>query len=112
MSTNNPIKAGTWVELSRVVLESAQRPAHVPDDTRATDFILRVRGFLLDDAEVGGPARVRTLADRVIEGILADASPRFVHDFGSAVPELLQVGVEVRDELRRLSAGSKEGGRS
>lgn len=110
MSEVELISAGTWVEVTQVVLPAGHRPETVPADTRQTDLILRVRGFLTEPARPGDQATVRTLADRLLTGLLTDPTPRFSHDFGQPVPELLEVGSEIRRELRGLLAGDGKGG--
>jgi hypothetical protein len=55
-----------------------------------------VRGFLEAEATVGGPAAVRTLAGRRVEGTLVRLRPAAGHSFGEPVPELLAIGKELR----------------
>jgi 2-amino-4-ketopentanoate thiolase alpha subunit len=88
----------------QVVLPAGERSPHVPPDTAAVDFVARVRGFLISDCEIGSVARIRTLADREVKGMLAAVSPRNPADFGNPVPELLRVG---RTARQALSAGSR-----
>lgn len=103
MPAKEMIKAGTWVELTRIILPAAKRGANLPAETRQTDLVLKVRGFLLEDAAIGAEARIRTLAERELTGVLTDADPRFSHDFGKPVPELLAVGAELRREVREIT---------
>jgi hypothetical protein len=71
----------------------------VPQDTARTDLVARVRGFLVDAAEMGGPATVMTLSDRAVSGQLVALDPRNPADFGDPVPELLRLGREARRSL-------------
>ena len=102
------IKAGHWVELTRVVLPAAKRAPNLPAETKKTDLVLKVRGFLLEDAALGAEAKIRTLAERELTGTLTDAEPRFPHDFGNPVPELLQIGRELRAEVREILQQERE----
>jgi len=94
-------KRGDWVEVHRVLLEPGKRAPGVPEDTARVPLEMRMRGFLLEDEAVcGQQVRVRTLAGRVVQGTLVDADPRYTHDFGRPVPELLAVGPELKRLLR------------
>ena len=93
------VPAGSWVEIRQVVLRAAERAPNVPEDTARKDFVARVRGFLLDAAEMGGPAMVSTLTDRFVSGELVAVDPRNPADFGDPVPELLRLGREARRSL-------------
>ena len=48
---------GTWVEVEQVVLDPGERAPTLPEDTREVPYVLRVSGFLLEDAGLGEPAR-------------------------------------------------------
>lgn len=93
------IPAGAWVEIQRVVLPAGGRAPNVPPDTAATEFVARVRGFLVAPAEIDGPATVRTLLDREVSGRLTVVNPRNPADFGNPVPDLLRLGLEARRSL-------------
>ncbi|WP_168581563.1 2-amino-4-oxopentanoate thiolase subunit OrtA [Gephyromycinifex aptenodytis] len=95
------VAAGTWVEIQKVLLQPQERASNVPDDTRATPFVMRVRGFLDADGIVGEQVSVTSLIGRVHEGILIDASPAYEHSFGPVVPELLHIGrITEREDAR------------
>jgi 2-amino-4-ketopentanoate thiolase alpha subunit len=49
---------------------------------------------LLEDSELGSPARIRTLIGRELDGILKTVNPSYAHSFGQVVPELLTIGLE------------------
>jgi 2-amino-4-ketopentanoate thiolase alpha subunit len=88
------VKAGTWVEIEKTILTPEQRAPTLPKDTKQVPYMLNVNGFLLDDAELGFPARIRTLIGRELEGILKTVNPSYAHSFGKVVPELLMIGLE------------------
>jgi hypothetical protein len=89
------VAAGTWVEIEQTVLEPSERAPGIPDDTRAVPLLLRVSGFLVEPAVVGGPASVRTIIGRVLAGTLKTVNPSYRHGFGETVPELLTIGTEL-----------------
>ena len=89
------VAAGTWVELERIVLEAGQRAPGLPADTAAVPLMVRISGFLLEPAEMGAPARVRTLIGREQEGRLRAVNPSYSHSFGETVAELLTIGTRV-----------------
>jgi hypothetical protein len=94
-----PVRAGTWVEIARVVLPAGGRAPQVPDDTQAVPLELRAKGFLLRDAALGDEVEVETAAGRRLHGTLREASPAYAHGFGPPVAELLAAGREARARL-------------
>jgi hypothetical protein len=88
------IKAGTWVEIEKIILTPEQRAPTLPEDTKKVPYMLNASGFLIADAEVGSPARIRTLIGRELEGTLKTVNPSYAHTFGKVVPELLTIGLE------------------
>jgi hypothetical protein len=88
------VSAGTWVQIERLVLEPAERAPNLPDDTRQLPYVLRVSGFLLEEAEIGAQARLRTLIGRELHGRLTTVNPSYEHSFGETVPELLEIGLD------------------
>ena len=93
------VPAGSWVEISQVVLRAGERAPNVPQDTADTDFVARVRGFLNEPASLGETVTVRTLVGRDVVGRLSTVNPRNPADFGDPVPELLALGVAARRAL-------------
>lgn len=88
----NQIQSGTWVEIEQVVLTPGQRAPTLPEDTKQVPYLLRISGFLVEPAEIGGPARIRTIIGRELSGTLKTVNPSYNHSFGSTVPELLTIG--------------------
>lgn len=87
------VKAGTWVEIEKILLTPEQRAPQVPDDTRCTPYIMKVAGFLCLDAEVGDVVSIHTLIGREIKGVLKVVRPCYQHSFGETVEELLTIGL-------------------
>lgn len=95
------VAEGTWVEIGRTILPPGERAPQVPEETQRVPLEMRVKGFLVHAAAIGGQAEIETPAGRRLVGILTKANPAYAHGFGPPVPELLAVGEEVRAKLRR-----------
>ena len=91
------IATGTWVEIEQVVLTPEERAPSLPPETKATPYMMRVSGFLAEDAELGQEATIRTLIGRELRGTLRVVNPGYNHSFGETVPELLTIGTEAED---------------
>lgn len=94
------IKKGTWVQIYKVILAPGERSSNLPPETRKVPFEMRVKGFLLEDAEIGEEARICTVIGREIKGTLVEANPCYPHNFGKPVPELLSIGNELKALLK------------
>jgi len=79
------ITKGTWVEIEQVVLQPAQRSTALPEDTKQVPYILRVSGFLVQDAEIGQQVEVKTIIGRMLSGELETVNPSYAHPFGKVV---------------------------
>lgn len=88
------VTKGTWVQIEQVLLTPAERAPTLPEDTRQVPYVLRVSGFLLEDAELDTEARVRTLIGRELSGALKTVNPSYTHSFGETVPELLEIAIK------------------
>ena len=88
------VNKGTWVQIEQVLLTPAERAPNLPEDTRHLPYVLRVSGFLLDDAELDKEARIRTLIGRELSGALRTVNPSYTHSFGETVPELLEIAID------------------
>ena len=82
------VAKGTWVEVERVVSRPGER---IPGPGRPPQM-MRISGFLLEDAELGQQARVRTIVGHEHAGRLRIENPGYGHSFGHTVPELLRPG--------------------
>ncbi len=87
------VAKGTWVEIESVVLKPEERAPGLPEDTAKTPYVLRLSGFLLEEAEVDREVVVKSLAGRVHRGVLRAVNPSYDHSFGATVPELLAIGL-------------------
>lgn len=95
------IRKGTWVQIHKILLNPEERSPNLPLETKKVPFEMRVKGFLLREAEIGDKVTIQTAIGREIEGVLVEANPRYVHNFGVPILELLQIGEELKDMLRR-----------
>ena len=86
------ISKGTWVEVERVLLKPEERAPNLPADTAKVPYVLRVSGFLMEDAELGQQVKIRTIIGNVHAGKLRIENPGYGHSFGHTVPELLKIG--------------------
>lgn len=91
-----PVRAGTWVEVHRVVLGPGARAPQVPPDTQLVPLELLARGWLDAPAVLGDDVSVTTATGRHVHGTLVAVEPGYDHTFGPPVPELLAVGRELR----------------
>ena len=88
------IKAGTWVEIEQVVLPPEARAPNLPPDTARYAYVLRLSGFLVEDADFGDVAAVRSVVGREHRGVVRAVNPGYEHSFGPTVPELLTIGAK------------------
>ena len=96
----------TWVEIGGVVLQKEARAPHLPEDTLQVPLEMRVKGFLLHDAEIGGKAEIATPTGRTLKGTLTEINPAYRHMFGSPIPELSPIAGEIRAILRERRKAS------
>lgn len=87
------VARGTWVEIESVVLRPEERAPGLPEDTAATPYVLRLSGFLTEEAELGDEVAVKSLIGRTHRGVLRTVNPSYEHGFGATVPELLHIGL-------------------
>lgn len=92
-------KKGEWVKIYRVILKPEERAPQVPDDTKLVPLEMWVKGFITADAELGDLVEVKTITGRMESGKLVEINPTYTHSFGNFVPELLQIGLDLREIL-------------
>jgi hypothetical protein len=90
----------TWVEIGGIVLEKDERAPHLPEDTQQVPLEMRVKGFLVHDAQIGGEAEVVTASGRTVRGTLTEINPVYSHMFGRPIPELSPIAGEIRAILQ------------
>ena len=92
-------KKGDWVKVHNIVLDSSERAPQVPEDTRNVPLEMWVKGFLVVDAKLGERVEVETITGRKVTGKLVEIDPCYDHSFGKNIPELLQIGKQLRGIL-------------
>lgn len=90
---------GTWVQIEKTLLLSEERSSTLPDVTKKTPFSMWVKGFLLFDALLGDECSIETVTGRHETGKLVRIEPSYEHNFGTFVPELLEIDKIVKNEL-------------
>ncbi len=95
----NKATAGSWVEIFQTVLEADKRAPQVPDDTKKVPLELKVKGFLVEAAELGEEVEIKTFAGRKLKGKLNKIEPAYEHKFGRPILEILKVGPQIREIL-------------
>lgn len=102
----NSAKKGDWVQIHQIVLKPEERAPQVPEDTKKVPLELWVKGIALHDAEIGSEVEIETVTGRRVKGELTVVNPRYKHDFGEFVPELLKVDMQLKEIL--FGGGSNE----
>lgn len=87
------IEKMTYVQIYKSVLSEDKRSPNLPHDTKRVPLEMRVKGKLMESAEIGDFVKIRTATNRIETGILIVAEPHFSHSFGHHV----QVLNDVRD---------------
>ncbi|MCF6465419.1 2-amino-4-oxopentanoate thiolase subunit OrtA [Clostridium sp. Cult2] len=94
---------GDWVEIENILLEPGSRAPQVPSDTQKVPLVERRKGYLLNDsAELGNEVEIKTIIGRKVKGKLSDINPRHKYDYGNPIKELIDVGIELRNEIELL----------
>lgn len=93
-------RKGDYVQVYSIVLQAGKRAPQVPEDTQGVPLEMRVKGFVDQEANIGDTVTITTVTGRRVTGRLVAINPRYTHDFGDLVPELLTVGLELKRLLR------------
>lgn len=90
----------TWVEIHDIVLKPEERTGNLPEETRKVPLEMRLKGFLLEEGELGDRVKIRTVTGRIVEGTLLKENPVYEHGYGETfIPELLTIGQNLRAML-------------
>jgi len=90
------VEQGAWVEIEQVVLLAGERAPQVPVDTQQVPLLLRAKGILLAEGQLGGQVEIETVVGRRLSGTLIAVNPPYDHSFGSPIAELTAIAGEVR----------------
>jgi len=94
------VKKGEWVQIHEIILKPEERAPHLPDDTKKVPLELWVKGFLNESGNLGEIAAITTVTGRIASGELVEINPRYAHDFGDCVPELLHIGPQLKNIMK------------
>lgn len=93
-------KKNDWVRIHRSVLEPEQRTGKLPEDTKLVPLEMWVKGRLQNEnAEIGDEVSVLTRAGRVEHGRMIEIDPCYELNYGSFVPEILEMEEQLRGAL-------------
>lgn len=92
-------KKGEWVMVHNIVLTPDQRAPQVPDDTKKVPLEMWVKGYAQTDCNKGDKIEIETITGRKVTGTLVEIAPTYTHSFGNHIPELLQIGKQLREIL-------------
>lgn len=96
-------KKGDWVRIHKVILTSHERASQVPDDTKKVPLEMWDKGFLRNDvASIGDEVEVETIIGRTLQGKMIEINPQFDHGWGKGIPEILQIGRQVKGILNGI----------
>lgn len=92
-------RKGDWVRIYNIVLTSEERAPQVPEDTSKVPLEMWVKGFIIEDGKVGERVEVETVTGRRVAGELVEVDPCYDHSFGRNIPEILEIGKQLRGIL-------------
>src|SRR5674476_1455832 len=94
------VAKGEWVRIYKIILQPSERAPQVPDDTKKVPLELWVKGFLMNDSEMGENVEIETVTGRKEEGKLIEVNPYYTHDYGKFIPCLLYTSPSPRDRQK------------
>jgi hypothetical protein len=97
-------RKGDWVLIEQIFLSADQRQSNIPSDTQATDFRLRIKGFLVNESSsVKEQCTIITKTQREITGELIELLPHYDHSFGEYLPETAYIEQQLKELLSKVS---------
>lgn len=93
------VQMNSWVQIEKVILTPSERLQTIPDDTKKCPLVMWVKGYLLEEAEIGDIVKIRTKTNRIEEGKLVQVNPSFKHNFGNYVEEIDMIDKIVLSEF-------------
>lgn len=85
------ISKKSWVQIKKTILEPVDRSVNLPAATQQVPLLMWVKGYLLEDAEIGSTVNIKTLTGRIESGVLVCVNPSYMHTYGEFVPEILEI---------------------
>lgn len=96
---------GDWVRIYRIELRPEERADSLPEDTREVPLEMWMKGKLVtESAKISEQVTIETPIGRKVEGELVEVNPVIPHGFGSCVPELADVGVELKEIFAEIES--------
>ena len=93
-------KKNDWVRIHRNVLQPQERTGKLPEDTKKVPLEMWVKGRLVNEtAEIGEEVTVVTCVGRTEHGKLLEVNPCYELNYGSCVPEILEMEQQLRGAL-------------
>lgn len=93
-------KKNDWVRIHRNVLESQERTGKLPEDTKKVPLEMWVKGWLQNEsADIGDEVAVTTCVGRTEYGRLIEVNPCYDLNYGSFIPEILEMETQLRNAL-------------
>ncbi|MCF8009648.1 MAG: 2-amino-4-ketopentanoate thiolase [Halanaerobiales bacterium] len=93
------IDKGTFVRIRKTLLTPEERSPNLPEDTKETRLKMWAKGYLLKDADLFDIVEIKTIHGRILKGRLKEANPRYKHNFGDFVPEILTIRNIIKADL-------------
>lgn len=93
------ISKGTWVEVEEIVLTPENRAQNIPEETKITPLKAWIRGYCLENCELGDTVEVKTNVGRSVKGTVVDVEPGYYHTYGKYVKEISHVGQQAREMI-------------
>lgn len=91
------LKKGDYVEIKITILNPEERAENLPEDTKKFAYEGKLRGYLLQDANIGEVVTVETPIGRFVKGVLLGEVKEYEHNFGEPIRELIDVGKKVKE---------------
>ncbi len=96
------IKKDSYVKIKKIVLKKEDRASHLPKDTKEHDFMMKIKGMLVHDANLGDEVTILTDTKREVKGILIEQNPYYDHSFGKHVDEVHQMKEIILNETKEI----------
>lgn len=89
----------TYVQIIKTLLKADHRTAKLPNDTKACDFKMLVKGEVI--AINQDSTTISTQTGRIENGKIYVENPTYHHNFGEFVPELIDIRNIILSEMWR-----------
>jgi len=94
------IDKGSFVRIRKTLLKPEERSKNLPKETSLVPFKMWVKGFLLEDADLFDIVKIKTITNRIETGRLKEVFPKYKHDYGDFIPEILEMNQIILQDLK------------